>query len=64
MSLVLREQPKIGEEGIWPSTVIAKASALTWTMWLSAQDRSQSTTNRAVDGREGVSVGMPEVRLR
>ncbi|WP_157779611.1 hypothetical protein [Cupriavidus pauculus] len=28
MSLVHREQPKIGEEGVWPSTVIAEASTL------------------------------------
>ncbi|MGT2510803.1 hypothetical protein [Cupriavidus basilensis] len=41
--------------------MIAKAPTLTWTMKLSAQDRSRSATNKAVDGREGVSVGMPEV---
>jgi CBS-domain-containing membrane protein len=31
MSLGQREQPKISEEGIWPSAVIAKASTLTRT---------------------------------
>jgi hypothetical protein len=35
-----REQPKISEEGIWPSGVIAEASTLTRTMKLSTQDRS------------------------
>ena len=40
MGLGHREQPKISEEGIWPSRVIAKASTLTRTMKLAAQDRS------------------------
>ena len=56
-----REQPKISEEGIWPSRVIAKASTLTRTMKLSTQDRSKAATNKAVDGREGVSVGLLEI---
>ncbi|CAB3775339.1 hypothetical protein LMG29542_08721 [Paraburkholderia humisilvae] len=30
-------------------------------MKLSAQDRSQTTTNEAVDGREGVAVGVLEI---
>jgi hypothetical protein len=56
-----REQPKISEEGIRPSRVIAKASTLPRTMKLSAQDRSKAATNKAVDGREGVSVGVLEI---
>jgi hypothetical protein len=56
-----REQPKISEEGIWPASVIAIASTLPRTMKLSAQDRSQTATNKAVNRREGVSVGMLEV---
>jgi hypothetical protein len=56
-----REQPKISEEGIWPSRVNAKASALTRTMKLSAHDRSQTAMNKAVDGREGVAIGMLEI---
>ncbi|MEA3096974.1 MAG: hypothetical protein QOF74_1214, partial [Caballeronia mineralivorans] len=31
------------------------------TMKLSAQDRSQTATNKAVDGREGVAVGVLEI---
>ena len=61
MGLGHREQPKISEEGIWPSSVIAKAVTLTRTMKLSAQDRSQTATNEAVDGREGESMGVPEI---
>ena len=61
MSLGHREQPKISEEVIWPSGVIAKASTLTRTMKLSAQDRPQTTTNKAVDRREGVLVCMLEI---
>jgi hypothetical protein len=61
MSLGHREQPKISEEGIRPSSVIAKAATLTRAMKLSAQDRSQTATNKAVDGREGVSVGVLEI---
>ena len=61
MGLGHREQPKISEEGIWPSSVIAKAVTLTRTMKLSAQDRSQTATNEAVDGRERESMGMPEI---
>jgi hypothetical protein len=61
MSLGHREQPKISEEGIWPSTVIAKAATLPRTMKLSAQNRSQTATNKAVDGREGVTVGVLEI---
>jgi hypothetical protein len=61
MSLGHREQPKISEEGIWPSGVIAKASTLTRTMKLSAQDRSQTATNKAVDGLEGVAGGVLEI---
>jgi hypothetical protein len=30
-------------------------------MKLSAQDRSQTATNEAVDGREGESSGVPEI---
>jgi hypothetical protein len=56
-----REQPKISEEGIRPSRVIAKAVTLRGTMKLSAQDRSQTATDKAVDGREGVAVGMLEI---
>lgn len=41
--------------------MIAKASTLTRTMKLSAQDRSQAATNKAVDGREGVAVGVLEI---
>jgi hypothetical protein len=61
MSLGHREQPKISEEGIWPSGVIVKASTLTRTMKLSAQKRSQTATNKAVDGREGVVVGVLKI---
>jgi hypothetical protein len=61
MSLGHREQPKSSEERIWPSSVIAKAVTLTRAMKLSAQDRSQTATNEAVDGREGESVGVPEI---
>jgi hypothetical protein len=61
MSLGHREQPKISEEVIWPSGVIAKAPTLTRTMKLSAQDRSQTSTNKAVDRREGVLVCMLEI---
>src|SRR6267154_3943516 len=61
MSLGHREQPKISEEDIWPTSVIAKASTLTRTMKLSAQDRSQTATNKAVDEREGVTVGVLEI---
>lgn len=56
-----REQPKISEEGIWSSPVIAKAVILIRTMKLSAQDRSQMAANEAVGGREGESMGMPEI---
>ncbi len=61
MSLGHREQPKISEEGIWPSTVIAKAATLPRTMKLSAQNRSQTATNKAVDGREGVGVSVLKI---
>jgi len=61
MSLGHREQPKISEEDIWPTSVIAKASTLTRTMKLSAQNRSQTATNKAVDGREGVGVSVLKI---
>jgi hypothetical protein len=41
--------------------VIAKAATLSGTMKLSAQDRSQTPTNKAVDGREGVAMGVLEI---
>jgi hypothetical protein len=41
--------------------MIAKASPLTRTIKLSAQDRSQTATNETIDGREGVAVGVLEI---
>jgi hypothetical protein len=64
MGLGHREHPKISEEGIGPSSVIPKEVTLTRTMKLSAQDRSQTATNEAVDGREGESMGVPEITER
>ena len=57
MSCGHREQPKIGEEGIWPLFVIVQTSPLTLPVLLFAQLRLQSTPNKAVDRREGVAVG-------
>jgi len=45
MSCRHREQPKVGEEGIWPLFVIVQASSLTRSVLLFSQHRSQPAAN-------------------
>ena len=61
MGLRHREQPKISEVSVRPSSVIAQAVPLTWPMKAPAQDCPQSTANKAVNGREGVVMRVLEV---
>ena len=61
MGLGHREQPKISEESIRPLFVIALVVPLTRPMQPPAHHGSQSTANKAVDGRERVMMGMLEV---
>ena len=58
---VKREQPGLCEEGIWPAPAIALAETESRTFVLLAQDRSQPSTDEAVERGELGVVGMLEV---
>ncbi len=61
MGLIHREQPKSSEVCIRPLLMIAQAAPPAGSMLLAAQDRPQATADKAVEGREGITMGVLEV---